>query len=127
AIEGCTSREDCPFLEAARRADEIEQLGARAKGAVAAFVDVVDTLGALAREGAGPARMVEAAFTESGYLAELEAERTVESQGRVENLKELVGVAREFESRNPEGTLADVLEQVALVTEQDQSDEDDPA
>jgi DNA helicase-2/ATP-dependent DNA helicase PcrA len=36
-------------------------------------------------------------------------------------------VAREFESRNPEGTLADFLEQVALVTEQDEYDEDDPA
>ena len=47
AIEGFTTSEDIPFLEAARRADEIWQLGARAKGAVAAFVDVVDTLGAL--------------------------------------------------------------------------------
>jgi DNA helicase-2/ATP-dependent DNA helicase PcrA len=127
SIEGFTSTENIPFLEAARRGEEIWQLGARAKGAIAAFVDVVDGLGALAGDGAGPARMVEAAFTESGYMAELEAERTVESMGRVENLKELVGVAREFESRNPEGTLADFLEQVALVTEQDEYDENDPA
>ena len=47
--------------------------------------------------------------------------------GRVENLKELVGVAREFEARQPEGTLADFLEQIALVTEQDEYDETDPA
>jgi DNA helicase-2/ATP-dependent DNA helicase PcrA len=127
AIEGFASSENIPFLSAARRADEIWQLGARAKGAVSAFVAVIDTLGALAGDGAGPVRMVEAAFTESGYLAELEAERTVESMGRVENLKELVGVAREFESRNPEGTVADFLEQVALVTEQDEYDPDDPA
>jgi DNA helicase II / ATP-dependent DNA helicase PcrA len=127
ALEGFASTENIPFLEAARRGEEIWQLGGRAKGAIAAFVDVVDKLGVLAGEAAGPARMVEAAFTESGYLAELEAERTVESMGRVENLKELVGVAREFESRNPEGTLADFLEQVALVTEQDEYDEDDPA
>jgi DNA helicase-2/ATP-dependent DNA helicase PcrA len=71
--------------------------------------------------------MVEAAFTESGYLAELEAERTVESMGRIENLKELMGVAQEFQQRTPQGTLADFLEQVALVTEQDEYDEDDPA
>ena len=70
--------------------------------------------------------MVEAAFTESGYLTELEEERTVEAMGRVENLKELVGVAAEFEPRNPEGTLADFLEQVALVSEVDEYDEDDP-
>jgi DNA helicase II / ATP-dependent DNA helicase PcrA len=127
SIESFASSENIPFLSAARRADEIWQLGARAKGAVSAFVAVIDTLGALAGDGAGPVRMVEAAFTESGYLAELEAERTVESMGRVENLKELVGVAREFESRNPEGTVADFLEQVALVTEQDEYDPDDPA
>jgi len=71
--------------------------------------------------------MVEAAFTESGYMAELEEERTIESMGRVENLKELVGVAAEFEARNPEGTLADFLEQVALVSEADEYDEEEPA
>jgi DNA helicase II / ATP-dependent DNA helicase PcrA len=127
AIEGFASSENIPFLHAARRAEEIWQLGARAKGAVLSFIEVVDALAALARDGAGPARMVEAAFTETGYAAELEADRTIEAQGRVENLKELVGVAREFETRNPDGTTADFLEQVALVTEQDEYDEDDPA
>jgi DNA helicase-2/ATP-dependent DNA helicase PcrA len=127
AIEGFAATENVPFLDAARRADEIWQLGARAKGAVSSFIQVVDTLATVAAEGAGPGRMVEAAFTESGYMAELESERTIESMGRVENLKELVGVAREFEARNPEGTLADFLEQVALVTEQDEFDESDPA
>jgi DNA helicase-2/ATP-dependent DNA helicase PcrA len=47
--------------------------------------------------------------------------------GRIENLKELMGVALEFQQRTPSGTLADFLEQVALVTEQDEYDEDDPA
>jgi DNA helicase-2/ATP-dependent DNA helicase PcrA len=127
AIEGFTADEDIPFIEAARRAEEIDALGQRAKGAVASFIEVVDTLRTMASDGAAPARMVEAAFTESGYLAELEAERTVESLGRVENLKELVGVAREFEARQPEGTLADFLEQVALLTEQDEYDEEETA
>ena len=127
SIESFATDEDLPFIEAARRADQISTLGQRAKGAVAAFVQVVDALNARSADGTGPAAMVEAAFTESGYLVELEAERTIEAMGRVENLKELVGVAREFESRQPEGTLADFLEQIALVTEQDEYDEDDPA
>jgi ATP-dependent DNA helicase UvrD/PcrA len=127
AVEGFAATEDIAFMEAARRAGEVPVLGQRAKGAVAAFVQVVDTLMGLAADGAGPADMVEAAFTKSGYLTELEAERTIEAQGRVENLKELVGVAREFEARQPEGTLADFLEQIALVTEQDEYDETDPA
>jgi DNA helicase-2/ATP-dependent DNA helicase PcrA len=127
AIEGFAVDEDIAFLQAARRVEEIASLGQRAKGAVASFIGVVDTLQAMASGGAGPAAMVEAAFTESGYLIDLEAERTIESLGRVENLKELVGVAREFEARQPEGTLADFLEQVALFTEQDDYDEEETA
>jgi DNA helicase-2/ATP-dependent DNA helicase PcrA len=127
SLERFAADEDLPFIESARRVDEIFTLTSRAKGAVRSFVDVVDALGALAADGAGPARMVEAAFTESGYLAELEEERTVEALGRVENLKELVGVAAEFEQRNPEGGLAEFLEQVSLLTEQDEYDEEEPA
>jgi DNA helicase-2/ATP-dependent DNA helicase PcrA len=127
AMEAFAADEDIPFLDAARRSDEMGSLGPRAKAAVAGFTAVLDGLAALAADGASVARMVEAAFTDSAYLAELEEERTVESMGRVENLKELVGVAAEFEARNPEGTLADFLEQVALVSEADEYDEDDPA
>jgi len=126
AIEEFARDDELPAMEAVRRAGEISLLGARAKGAVAGFVAVVDRLIETARGGAGAARMVEAACEESGYVAELETERTIEAAGRVENLKELVGVAAEFEARNPEGTLADFLEQVSLVSEQDEYEEDDP-
>jgi len=126
AIEEFSRDEELPAMEAVRRAGEISLLGARAKGAVAGFVGVIDRLTETARSGAGAARMVEAACDESGYVAELEAERTIEAAGRVENLKELVGVAAEFEARNPEGALADFLEQVSLVSEQDEYEEDDP-
>jgi DNA helicase-2/ATP-dependent DNA helicase PcrA len=77
--------------------------------------------------GAGPQRMVEAAATESGYLLELEAERTVEAEGRIENIRELGGVAAEFEQRSPDGSLAEFLEQVSLVSEQDEYDEESGA
>jgi DNA helicase-2/ATP-dependent DNA helicase PcrA len=127
AIEGFAATERVSFLQGARRTDQIQVLGQRARGAVAGFIDLINGLTAKANDGAGPASMVEAAFTDSGYLTELEAERTIEAMGRVENLKELVGVAREFEQRNPDGTLADFLEQVSLLTEQDEYDEEDPA
>jgi len=126
AIEEFGRDEELPAMEAVRRAGEISLLGARAKGAVAGFVDVIDRLTEAAGRGAGAARMVEAACEESGYVAELEAERTIEATGRVENLKELVGVAAEFEARNPEGNLSDFLEQVSLVSEQDDYEETDP-
>jgi DNA helicase II / ATP-dependent DNA helicase PcrA len=125
SIEGFAALENIPFLEAARRVEEIGTLGQRAKGAVRGFVDVVD--GLVARLGEGPARLVEAAFTDSGYLPELQAERTVEAEGRIENLEELVGVAKEFEQRNPDGGVAEFLEQVSLVSELDEYDEEDAA
>ncbi len=124
ALEGFSGMEGVPFLEAARRVDEVASLGARAKGAVAGFVEVMDVLKAAFDSGAAPQRMVEAAATESGYLIELETERTVEAEGRIENLRELGGVAAEFEQRSPEGSLAEFLEQVSLVSEQDEYDEE---
>jgi DNA helicase-2/ATP-dependent DNA helicase PcrA len=124
ALESFALTEGVPFLEAARRVDEIPTLAARARGAVAGFVQVMDRLEQALDSGAGPARMVEAAATESGYLLELETERTVEAEGRIENLRELSGVAAEFEARFPDGGLPGFLEQVALVSEQDEYDEE---
>ena len=124
ALEGFAAIEQIPFLEATRRADELADLGARAKGAIAGFVGVMQRLQEAFESGARPQRMVEAAATESGYLLELEAERTVEAEGRIENLREVGGVAAEFEQRSPEGSLAEFLEQVSLVSEQDEYDEE---
>jgi DNA helicase-2/ATP-dependent DNA helicase PcrA len=124
ALEEFATQEGIPFLEAARRADEISVLASRARGAVAGFVGIMDRLDDMYRAGAAASRMVEAVAEESGYIAELEAERTVDAEGRIENLRELGGVAGEFEARFPEGSLADFLEQVALVTEQDEYDEE---
>ncbi len=122
AIEEFSRWEEIPFIEAARRVDEISVLGARARGAVTSFVQTLDRLNGFLEDGMTPSRLVDAVAQESGYLAELEAERTVEAQGRIENVQELSGVAAEFEARGGEG-LSDFLEQVALVSDADQYDE----
>ena len=124
AIEDHARTEDIPFLEACRRVDEIGILAARAKGAVAGFVRIMDRLQAALDSGAGVARMVAAATTESGYLLELQEERTIEAEGRIENLRELEGSAAEFAAREPDGTLADFLESVALSSDQDDLDDE---
>jgi DNA helicase II / ATP-dependent DNA helicase PcrA len=122
-LAGFAREEGITLLEACRRAEEVFTLSTRARGAVAGFVAVVDRLQAVVAEGAPVSRLIEAAFTESGYYAELDAERTVEAESRKENLKELVGVGAEFESRLEDGGLPEFLEQVALVSEQDEYDE----
>ncbi|HYL53256.1 MAG TPA: 3'-5' exonuclease, partial [Acidimicrobiia bacterium] len=60
-----------------------------------------------AQGGVGPT--LEAVLMRSGYLAELEAERSVEAHGRVENLQELVGSAREFDEQIEQGDLAGLV------------------
>jgi DNA helicase-2/ATP-dependent DNA helicase PcrA len=127
AVESFAQTEGIPVLEAVRRVDEIVTLAQRAKGAVAGFRQVMDALDHHLIDGAGPARMVEFAAQESGYLAELEEDRTVEAQGRIENLQELAGVAAELMQRDPEAGLPEFLEQVSLVGEQDEYEEEDSA
>ena len=123
ALEGFARDESLTLLEASRRADEIGLLSPRAVGAVRGFVEVMDRLRARADEGAKPSGLIEAAFMDSGYYAELDAERTVEAESRKENLRELVGVGAEFEARFPDAGVPEFLEQIALVTEQDEYDE----
>jgi len=125
AVESFAREEGISVIDAAHRVDEIPTLAARAKGAVAGFVQVMDALQAHLDDGAGPPRMVEFAGQESGYLAELEEERTVEAQGRIENLQEMTGVAAEIVAREPDTDLAGFLEQVSLVGEQDEYDEEE--
>ena len=125
ALEAFASEQEIDVVEAARRIDEIATLNARAKGAVAGFNQVMIALEGLFADGVGPGRMVEAAARESGYFAELEEERTVESQGRIENIQELSGAAMEMVARDPEAGLAEFLEQVSLVSDQDAYDEED--
>jgi len=57
----------------------------------------------------GVAAVVEGILERTGYLAELEAERSIEGQGRIENLQELVGVAREFDDRLESGDLTGLI------------------
>jgi DNA helicase II / ATP-dependent DNA helicase PcrA len=125
ALEGFARDEEIDIVHACRRIDEIAVLNARAKGAVAGFNQVMAALQAYLDDGAGPSRMIELAAQESGYMAELEEERTVEAQGRIENIKELAGAAMELVAREPDAGLSDFLEQASLVGEQDEYEEED--
>jgi DNA helicase II / ATP-dependent DNA helicase PcrA len=70
-------------------------------------------------DSAGVAELLEEALQESGYLDALRAERTIEAEGRIENLEELVSVAREYEATAEEPSVEEFLQQVALFSEQD--------
>jgi DNA helicase-2/ATP-dependent DNA helicase PcrA len=122
AIDRFATEEGIPFGEALRRAGEVPGLGTRQVRAVADFVAVLDELKAGVEEGRSPSVLVQDAWTLSGLLRELEADTSIEGQGRVENVRELQSAAEEYELRELEEapTLAGFLESIALVTDADQ-------
>jgi DNA helicase II / ATP-dependent DNA helicase PcrA len=63
--------------------------------------------------------LLERVLERTGYLEALEAERTIEAQGRIENLQELVGVAREYGERAEEPSLSGFLQDISLYSDQD--------
>jgi len=71
--------------------------------------------------------MIEKVINESGYRKKLEEEATPEAISRVENIKELISVAKEFEKNSDDNSLAAFLSHVSLVTDLDNLDESIPA
>ena len=123
AIDRFATEEGIPLGDALRRAGEVPGLGARQVRAVADFVAVLDELAAGVAEGRSPSVLVQDAWTLSGLMRELEADTSIEGQGRVENVRELQSAAEEYELREgleAEPTLAGFLESIALVTDADQ-------
>ncbi|MCW6009298.1 DNA helicase PcrA [Micromonospora sp. CPCC 205371] len=128
-VEALSTRDRISFGAALRRAAEAPGISARAANGIADFVALMDGVRELAAT-APPEEVLEAVLQRSGYLAELEESLDPQDAGRVENLQELVSVAREYteriESQDETATLVGFLEQVALVADADQVPTDDP-
>ncbi len=115
-LDSWANRTGQTFSAALRRADETGVGGAALRG-IGHFVELIDALELYV--GNGPSVLLREALERSGYLAQLEAENTIESQGRLENLTELIGSAEQFE------TVDAFLEQISLVSDTDQIDGDE--
>ena len=118
-VDAFAERERISFWEALQRAEDVPGLATRSLNSIQEFVTMVEELMAIAT-GGSPGDVVEALLDRTGYVAELQASTDPQDEGRVENLEELVSVAREFEEARPDGTLADFLEQVSLVADADE-------
>jgi DNA helicase II / ATP-dependent DNA helicase PcrA len=130
--------------------DQIPGLGAAAVKALRRFMNTMEDLRELAgldggatgptesgEDEAGEAstphppapigELIEAVLSQSGYVEALEAERTIEAQGRLENLEQLVEVGREFDAvaAEDESTLDVFLQQIALVADADSRADDE--
>ena len=136
---------------AAERPERLGALATRSQRCIAGFVAMLDGLRELLDEGSDAADLLEAIYARTGYTAELEASDDPQDASRVENLAELVTVAREFAgdaavadlaveeavdnaglapaddaTGEPEpGSLAAFLERVALVADADSIPDND--
>src|ERR671919_607424 len=121
-IQAFADAQGISLFEAFGRADEAG-VGAAPLKAVQRFHTLMQSLMAGALERPVP-ELLEDVLERSGYLEALRAERTVEAQGREENLMELVGVTREYQESAPEPSLSEFLQQISLFSDQDQIEEE---
>jgi len=149
-VEALADRERISFGAALRLAATAPGISTRAANGIADFMAMMDDLRAMSAT-APPEQVLEELLRRSGYLPELEESLDPLDAGRVENLQELVSVAREYTERAetlastaeltedddlagaaaavleaPAATLAGFLERVALVADADQIPDDDP-
>jgi DNA helicase-2/ATP-dependent DNA helicase PcrA len=119
-VEALAGRERIPFWEALRRAEEAPGIATRSLKAIQGFVAMIDGLAALVADDTKVDAVLESVLAESSYLVELEESTDPQDETRVENLAELVAVAREFADESETATLGEFLERVALVADADQ-------
>jgi superfamily I DNA/RNA helicase len=101
-------------------------LGAAAIKALRRFMGTMEILRERLESGATISALLKETLRETGYLDYLEAERTIEAQGRIENLEELVNVAVEYDAgAGEQGTLGEFLQQIALVADADTRSDDE--
>jgi DNA helicase-2/ATP-dependent DNA helicase PcrA len=123
-LDAWATKHSRPFVDALAKAEEAG-VGGRALAGVTQLVALLDELRAAS---GSPSGMLEAVLARTGYVTELQADGSIEAQGRLENLAELLGVAREFEetaaAEGREASVAEFLETVSLVADADQIPED---
>jgi DNA helicase-2/ATP-dependent DNA helicase PcrA len=112
--------------EAASDPEQVPGLGPAAVKAIRRFMGTMHVLRERAQSGALVANVLGEVLDETGYLEALRAERTIEAQGRIENLEELVNVAVEYDASEAEShSLPEFLQQIALIADADTRTDDE--
>jgi DNA helicase-2/ATP-dependent DNA helicase PcrA len=112
--------------DAASEPEQVPSLGAPAIKALRRFMSTMHVLRERAESDAPISQLLSELLRETGYLEALEAERTIEAQGRIENLEELVNVAAEYDAADAEErSLGAFLQQIALIADADTRADDE--
>jgi DNA helicase-2/ATP-dependent DNA helicase PcrA len=108
-----------PVWEAAAAPGEVTSLGKPAVKALDRFMSTMLRLKERLDAGTQVGELIHEMLTETGYFDALQAERTIEAQGRIENLEELVQVGREYDATNENGSVEEFLQQISLLADTD--------
>lgn len=111
---------DYSIYQVIENIDEYEDFSAGVKSKLKNFAQLIDRLDKN-RTSLSLPEFIAFIIEETGYLAELKQEDTEESQSRIENLQELVNVARDFAPEDESNILGEFLAQVALVSDLDET------
>src|SRR5829696_2873924 len=114
-----------PVWDAAEDPESVPGLGTAARKALARFMSTMVRLRERMDSGAAVGDLLDELLRETGYSDALEAERTIEAQGRLENLEELVRVAREYDAMSEQGSVGEFLQQIALIADVDSLRDDE--
>ena len=112
--------EDITLFEAVQRVDEITTINRGLQSKVKRFAKIFDEFDAAVL----PADALDYVLKVTGYLKNLEAQQTIEAQNRVENIEELINAVSQYEHDEPEPSLSDYLENVALIADIDTMETD---
>lgn len=102
--------------------DQIDGLSKRAKNNLKEFSSIIVNFMAY-KEVMGVQEYIEKLLEESGYIEELERDKSIESETRIQNLREFISVAEDFERQQPDGTVEDFLSGVTLLSDLDKTEE----
>ena len=126
-IEKYALKNNIGFCDAFFGFEKINSLSSAYKGRIRNFIELIDYLKDFAQNNS-ISRTLEEIWIKTGYLKELENENTIDALSRVENLKELLTVVKEFEKRHilDNGTeleMVDFLQEISLISDLDNYDE----
>ena len=130
-IAQLADRERIGFVQALAMPDEAPGIASRSVAAITRFTELLEALRTVHEGGSGVAGLLEAIVEQTGYLDELRNSHDPQDETRIDNLAELVAVAREFDEAraeaageggqvDPATALSDFLEQVSLVADADE-------
>lgn len=117
---------ELPLWDALSTVRNIPTLTARNCGGIEIFMEMMDKFMELS-EILPVSNLIETILKETGYISELEKSKEIEDKSRIENLKELVSDAVDFERSSEDKTLLAYLEKVSLVQDTDKLKEEDDA